>query len=541
MNKKCERYIKRLENLKSLRFNFDDYYEEAAEYFIPRKSYITRKQAGGERLKEDLFDSTGRRAVNVFAAGLFASLTPASSKWLNYQLAGAEEKDADIWLNNATNKTINIINQTNWSIQIQEFYRQIGIFGTASMLIERDAKRKLRFTCLPIEESYIAENEAGEVDTIYRPFEWTVEQAYRFFGEESSKCIKEKYQSGKYDEKIKLLHIIEPRYERKQGSKNARDKAYASVYISIDDKVIMREGGYDYFPCSTARLFKERRSAYGYGIAMLELPDMKELNKFHYITVRGGLKQVDPLLFTNDDGIMLPKNAAPGSLIKGSGEGSDLRPVVTGGRHDIGRDILEMKQQEIKEAFYYDLFRALAGQQGDKTAYEIQQRVAENKAMIAPLIMPILNEAIDPIMETVFSMLFESGEYGQLPQSIIDNATTSLDGEKVLDLRIEYTSSLAMAMKLEELGSIQDVMMFAGNIAQFKPSILDKIDEDYAMDRFAKLRGVDPKLIYDAEGVASIRQARAEREAQIAGMQAAQQQAEIAKTTSEAEKNVRQV
>lgn len=542
-------YIKRFEKLRDKKYNFSDYYQETAEYFTPRKAYITKKTSQGERLKQDLFDTTGRKAINFFKAGMFASLTPASGRWLDYSINNEiiqNDKESQAWLNKASTRVLEIINGTNWSSEIQDAYSHLGLFGTASVLVERDPKKKLRFRSLPIEEIFIAENSRGEVDTMYREIEWTVHQVYSEWGDKSGKSVLEKVASGSLEDKVKILHVIEPRYEREAGTKASQEKPFKSIYINMDDKTEIKESGFDYFPTPTARLNKEKSSPYGYGIAMISLPDMKELNKFHYIVVRGGLKQVDPILFTNDDGIMLPKSLNSGDLIKGSGPTSDLKAIQTGGRHDIGKDLLLMKQDEIRESFFIDLFLSLArkSDQGAKTAFEVAKIVEENKAMIAPLIMPITNELLTPIAENIFFILLEDGEFGEIPQVIQDNAEVDpLTGEAVIDLNVKYMSSLARAQKLEELGEITDFLQFVGEIGQAQASVgaavtaYDKADTDMAIDKFAKLRGVDPELVITTEDADELRAIKAQQAAQTQALAAGQAQADINKTSSEAERN----
>ena len=536
--------LKRFEKVKDKRVNFDSYWQETCEYFLPHKAYINRISSVGERTKEDLFDTTGRTALRYFAAGMFSSLTPATSKWFNYQINNETvkaDKESQVWLATATQKTVDIMNQSNWSMQIMDAYRNFGLVGLASMFVEPDPLTKVRFRSSPIREIYICEDARGRVNARYRPFKLTVSQAYSEWGDAAGKSVVDKFNGGATEDTLEFLHVIEPRYNRVAGSMAAKDKKYASIYINIADKTIISEGGYDYFPCPTARLDKSDDSPYGYGTAMQSLPDMKELNKFHYIVVRGGIKQIDPVMFTNDNGIMLPKKVSAGALIKGSGPQSDLRAIQTGGRHDIGKDLLEMKQKDIKEQFFVNLFLALANRLETKTAYEASKIIEENKAMIAPLIMPVTSELLDPIMETVFTILLEAGEYGPIPEAIRQSATVDpLSGETMLTLGVEYTSSLARAQKMEEIGEITDLLGFVGQIAAVKPDALDKVDTDKAIDEFARLRSVNPELITDTEDANKVRQLRAQAVAQQQALMAGQAQADINATQAGAERNVRE-
>ena len=59
--------------------------------------------------------------------------------------------------------------------------------------------------------------------------------------------------------------------------------------------------------------------------------------------------------------------------------------------------------------------------------------------------------------------------------------------------------------------------MFVGNlgaVAQFKPGVLDKFNADEWADRYSDMLGIDPELIVSADGVALIRQQRAQAQQQ---------------------------
>ena len=62
-------------------------------------------------------------------------------------------------------------------------------FGTAAMFIEEDNDDLLKFSTRHIDEVYIAENDKGRIDTIFRRFHMTARALVQKFGRQCfSRC-----------------------------------------------------------------------------------------------------------------------------------------------------------------------------------------------------------------------------------------------------------------------------------------------------------------------------------------------------------------
>jgi hypothetical protein len=74
-----------------------------------------------------------------------------------------------------------------------------------------------------------------------------------------------------------------------------------------------------------------------------------------------------------------------------------------------------------------------------------------------------------------------------------------------------------------------------GQIAQFKPDVLDRFDSDEWAEIYADMLGVDPRLIVADDKVAMIRQQRAEAQAQAAQAEQMAQSAQTARNLAAAD------
>ena len=100
--------------------------------------------------------------------------------------------------------------------------------------------------------------------------------------------------------------------------------------------------------------------------------------------------------------------------------------------------------------------------------------------------------------------------------------------------KIEYTSKIALAIKMMESRQFLAFTEIMGPLAQFKPEVLDAIDFDKATRGLARNFSLRNEWLRSEEDVDELREARA-------AAQQAMEQAEMAKTTAEAAKTASEV
>lgn len=172
----------------------------------------------------------------------------------------------------------------------------------------------------------------------------------------------------------------------------------------------------------------------------------------------------------------------------------------------LRQDIAEV-QQRINQAFSVDMFLMLSGQQmGKMTATEVAERHEEKLMMLGPVLSRLNNEVLKPLIERTFSILYRAG---QLPP-----APPELAG---VELSIEYTSMLARSQRAIRANSLDQFLQRIGQVAQFDPNVLAKIDSFRIVDEYADYLSVAPSVVVPTE------QAQQKIEAQQQAQQQAQQ------------------
>jgi hypothetical protein len=215
----------------------------------------------------------------------------------------------------------------------------------------------------------------------------------------------------------------------------------------------------------------------------------------------------------------------PGGITFVDGTSSPIRTafdVNLNLQHLLG-DIQDCRER-IRGAFYADLFLMLANATDTRmTATEVAERHEEKLLMLGPVIERLHNELLDPLIDVTFSHMVSAG--------LIPPAPPELQG---MDLSVEFVSMLAQAQRAIGTNSVDRFVGNLGQIATFKPDVLDKFDSDQWADIYSEMLGVDPSLIIADKNVAVIRDARAKAQAAQAQAAAMQQNSQTVKNMAQA-------
>lgn len=525
---KVDSILKRLETLEGERQNYQSLWQDLAKYCLPRKSYITRERSPGQAYDYDVYDSTAIQANLVLAAGLHSYLTNPASKWFTLKTQDSrqeEEAGAKEWLSAVETIVYDTLNGSNFSQQIHELYLDLGTFGTGCLYEEEDPVDVVRFYSRPIGEVYIAEDDRERVDTVYRKFKLTARQAYEKWGKTSGEEVAKAMENKKYYEQIDFVQCVMPRYERDVSKKDSQNMPWVSYYIEKNKRRMISESGYNEFPFFVPRFNKHNDDAYGSSPAMTCYSDVKMLNEMDKTIIRAAQIVVDPPISVPHDGYMLPIKWAPRAINYKLRASTDdkIEPLLTGANIPVGMEMEEQRRTAIKKSFFVDLFLLLADKK-DMTATEVVQRTEEKMLILAPTLGRLMSELLDPIITRTVNILARAGVLPPPPMGLTD-------------YKIEYTSPLARAQRMEDIKAINNTIAMIAPVAQAIPTVLDKINGDVFVDEVASINHVPPKMIRDEREVSAIREERAKQQEAMMKMQAAQSIADTADKAGSAVKS----
>ena len=516
--------------LSSLDANWRSYYEELADFSLPRKAWINSPRYKGERLQFNfLYDTNAIRGVKICASGFHSNLSNQATKWFGMgtrRKALMDKVEIRKWFNDVEETMYSYLNGSNLDTVLQEFYTDSIVFGTGCIFAQKDDKDGVRFTSIPIEQINIEEDANGRVCAIYRTFKWTAKQAFKQWGSACGKSVMDALEDKPYDT-FEFLHYVGARHERDVSKKDNKNMPYQSVWISKKDNHLIQEGGFQDFPYFVGRFYKDVNDARGYSPVMDILADIKLINAQKKTTLRRAMKEADPPMTMPSRGFLAPLNLNPAAINyrDEKTQADSIQAIGVGkGTFSIAQDVINDIKESIQDGLFVPLFRALSDVTKQMTVPEVQHRVSEAMVLLGPAVGRMTHEVHSPLIVWTFNQLYRQGKFVAAP--------TEIQGQ---EFDIVYLGPLAKAQRGSEMSNIQGFMQDVGMVAQFFPTVLDKISSDKVIDVISKIRSVTPEILEGDKEVKTTRENRQKAAQAQAQLQALQVGAGAAKDMGQAQ------
>lgn len=512
-----QKIIARKQALWTERSGWDQHAQEIADFLLPRAVRFseTDKNHGNQSAYNRIIDESGTLAHGVLEAGLMAGMTSPARPWVKLAtpdrdlMEYAPVKD---WLSKVTAKMLQIFAKSNTYRAFRACYGQLSAFGVASNVIVENYDNVIHNYPQTFGSYAIGLSSLGSADTIYRMMSKTVAQTVGEFGYENcSQTVRNLWDGSKFDANVPILHAIEPRHERDTRMRDGKNMAFKSCYLEIgsdNEGKYLRESGFREFPAICPRWIVDGDDTYSSrwpaamalgSIKQLQQEQLKKSTAIDYM-VEPPLQV--PVSYKNQDvdrlpgGVMYVDMANPQGGIRSAYE-VNLRLDF------LLEDIRDVRER-INKAFFVDLFKMLANDtRSNVTAREIAERHEEKLLMLGPVLESLHTEMLQPYIEITFAKMLRAGLFA--PGMPLE-PPPELNGQ---DLDIEFVSTLAQAQRAVGTSSVDRLIGTVASLSSIKPGVLDKLDEDQAVDMYAEMLGVDPSLIVADDKVALVRKQKA--------------------------------
>jgi hypothetical protein len=526
-----DRLFTRWGQLKSERASWYAHWQELTSYILPRNGrYFRQDRDRGYRRHNNIYDSTGTRALRVLGAGMMSGATSPARQWFRLATPDPELNSYDpvkLWLDDVTKRMQRVFQKSNTYNALHQMYEELGTFGTAATILLPDYQSVIHHYPLTCGEYCISTDAKGRVCTLYREFEMTVSQVVKEFGlEKCSVSVQNMYRTGNLDQWVPVIHAIEPRADRDIGKRDAKNMPWGSYYFEVggEEGVFLRESGFQYFPALCPRWSVVGGDIYGNSPGMEALGDIKQLQHEQLRKAQAIDYQTKPPLQVPASMKNRDVETLPGGVSYYDGQSNGIKTAfeVNLNLQYLLNDIMDCRER-VRGSFYADLFLMLANTPNTRmTATEVAERHEEKLLMLGPVLERLHNELLSPLVDITFTRMVASGALPPAPQEL-----------QGMDLNVEFVSMLAQAQRAIGTNAVDRFVGNLGAIARMKPDILDKFDQDQWADVYADMLGVDPSLIVADKEVALLRDARNQA-------MAAKEQAAALQQTSQSVKNMAQ-
>lgn len=527
--KQRDMMMQRWTMLKNERSSWLAHYRDISNNILPRSGrFMVEERNRGDKRHNKIYDNTGTRALKILGAGLMGGATSPARPWFRLAVEDADMMKSaavKLWLSQVTQLILNVFQRSNTYRSLHSMYEEMGAFGTGASLMVEDYNDVIRLFPLTAGEYCIATDWRGEVCTIYREFQKTVSEIVKEFGRANcSNTVLTMYDNGQLDAWVTIVHSIEPRADRDASKKDAKNMAWRSVYWEQggDNNKYLRESGFKSFSALCPRWQVSGGDIYGNGPGMEALGDIRQLQHEQLSKGKAISYQVDPplqvpLTMKNQQINTLPGGVSFYDPSMANGGIKTAYEVNLNLQHLL-LDIQDVRGR-INSAFYTDLFLMLSSQDNRQmTATEVAERHEEKLLMLGPVIERLDNELLNPLVDNAFDRLLAANALPPPPPE--------LEGQT---LNVVYTSVLAQAQRAVATNGVDRFVGNLGQIATFKPDVLDNFNSDNWAEAYSDMLGVDPKMIVPSDQVAIIRQQRAQAQAQAQQAEQMQQASQTAK------------
>jgi hypothetical protein len=509
------------------RMHWDDKYQTIADDVIGRREFTNHGEPGRRRDKR-LYDTTARTMVNLLAGGLHSLLTNPATEW--FKLSTRQPMLMEIyavqaWLDDVTDHLLSIFQAptSRFASQSDEVYLDVVGFGTGGLFVGDPPGQPILFSSRPLPELYIAENEAGIVDTVFRKFKMSARNIVDRWGPQAPEKARIMVEGGKSEDKLDVLHCVEPNTDPTLRGLSTGPFAFLSAFIDLaTGEMIGDLGGYEENPYIIWRWRVDGGEVLGRGPAEDSLADTRMLHAMNKTQLQAGQMGVAPPFLTEDQGSIVQLDLRPfgRNIVK---PGGILNPPIQSmdikTQNLLSVEMVRDKRGQVEESFHFELLKLI--QNRGLTPMTARQ-TASIEGAVQRLLAPILGRAhvewIYPLIDRVFGIELRRGNLPPPPMELSGQA-----------LKVEPLSPITRAQRS---GDVDAVARWLGGLVEFSqvnPDVLDLANIDEAWRFMATHSSVPASIVNDPKTVAQKRKARADLAAQQDSMDEASQVAATAK------------
>lgn len=534
-------YTAKVSQMKENRQSYEKRWKAIRDYQLPYVGFFEETADSsdeGRRRDTKIYHSVAWDANQTFAAGIMSGLTPPNRQWFRLAFSSDELKEspeAGELLDLRMNILADVLNRSNFYNAVHSVYLELA-FGNAAMGIFSDRETGVHFVPFPIGTYMMESGPDGRINTFCRKFEMTASQLADKFGEdELPGNIRNELKTGGMKTKHKVYWFVEPNRNYDKDRIDRFHMKYLSLYWleeSSEDEWLY-VGGFEEWPVPVARYLITGNEAYGKGPGWFAEGDSKGLQlleKDDIMAVELGIK---PPMQASQSASKQGINLVPGSytVVDRVDEVKPLFNVNVNLQH-LQAKIVDLEDR-IKRAYSADMFLMLDRlKEKSMTAREVMERTQEKMQQLGPVVQRMQFEFLGLIIERVYNILDRAGIF---PQPDNPDLLHALSQEEI---KIEYISPLAQAQKISGLVNIEQAIAFAGQLAQFEPSVLDKINFPETIDRYFDMVGAPATIRRTEEEYQTIQDNKAKAAAEAKQMEVAQQMSQMMAPAAQAAKNI---
>lgn len=451
--------------LKSDRGPYEERWGKMARIMRPWRDDFAIRRSPGQNRTRSVYDGTGIRSADNFAAGIFGSLTNPANQWVLYEPADPDLKlheEEQNWVARANVKLHQSLQpgQSAFYQQIFAFYADIGVFGNAGFWSTYSSNAgRFRDRTLPLGQTYVEFDAYGDHQATFRCYPLTSRALVKKFGEANltDEIVADAKKAGvrAYD----VWHAIVPNDELRPGAIGKPGKAWHGFEILDQTAALLLHEGFDENPAFFARWALAGDESYGRGPGDLAYADVATLQAQERTLLQVGERAANPPILAPDRRSVRVLRTTPGKITYGAvnGRGTPLvRTLDLAGSVPVAIEMTQARREAIQDAFYFSLMQ-MVGRSG-MSATEVIERQQEKMRLMGPYLGAMQAEFLGPFIERRTKAMARRGMFGPIPPRLAD-----------VGLSLNYLSAAVMAQRSEAAAATMRVIDVAERLSRFNP------------------------------------------------------------------------
>lgn len=487
-------------------------WQPAADLILPRMNKISGSRSPGHLSENEIFNSTAMLAAEDMASGLSGMMIPHGQTFFAVRV-GNQEQTANSrvgrYLAFLTERAHELIFESNFISQFNEALLSFCVFGPCNLFSEFDIEaNSLHYLSFDIGTYTVVRDSRLRIMAIMVKWKIPACEAVRLFGVDNAgqQVVRAAQTPETEFQEFEYLHVVEPRSRyNPHVPQMYLNMPYKSLWIAMKDMQVSKEGGYLSNPYAISNWRKSQTEKWGRGRGIMALPAVRQLEQMEIDLTECGNKWNNPPLevLESFDGNV---RVTPGAENRVT-EMNSIRAIVgeAKGSFPITREMVQRKEEEIKEIFLGKVFRQFIDMEGDRrTTVEIRERKNQALRIIGAPILNAYNEILTPTISRSILLLIRHGKI------VFEGNPNPPDELSGVNFGIEYLGELALALRDQQARGFVQWAGFLGQMGQAFPDshIEDYIALERAVPRMGTAFGIGSQDIATEEEVEQKKQAR---------------------------------
>ena len=208
-----ERIMRRISQLDVEYSSWESHLREINDFLLPRSGrFFSSDVNRGGKKHNNIYDSTGSRAVRILGAGMMSGASSAARPWFRMATSDPDLMKSEAvqqWLFEVRRIMLNVFHRSNTYRSLHRKYEECGTFGTACSILMDDYDNVIHDYGLTIGEYRLGTDYRGDVNTMARRFQKTVGEVVKEFGyNNASTRVQDEYSRGNVDSSVDIAHLI---------------------------------------------------------------------------------------------------------------------------------------------------------------------------------------------------------------------------------------------------------------------------------------------------------------------------------------------